>query len=149
MIVCAWEFSFIGIYRFQHDDPSSCFDTACDLCDSPDGTLRVDVVDPPGTICGEEDDTWVCVVCGFVGCGASRCNHILLHYESHLHAYAMNTVTKRVWDFAGNAGVGPDDCMLLLYACCYPQERVMSTDLSCTDQMIAPVHSTRARRARR
>ena len=23
------------------------------------------------------------------------------HYQQHLHAYAMNTETRRVWDFAG------------------------------------------------
>ena len=54
-----------------------------------------------------DDDMWVCLVCGFVGCGASRTNHIEAHYNSQLHAYAMNTVTKRVWNFAGD----PDPCV--------------------------------------
>ena len=36
-------------------------------------------------------DLWVCLLCGFIGCGSSHCNHIRQHYERHLHAYAMNT----------------------------------------------------------
>ena len=39
----------------------------------------------------EPCDLWVCLVCGFIGCGSSHCNHIRDHYERHLHAYAMNT----------------------------------------------------------
>ena len=46
-------------------------------------------------------DLWVCLVCGFVGCGESNMNHIKHHYDLSLHAYAMNTETKRVYDFAG------------------------------------------------
>ena len=39
----------------------------------------------------ESCDLWVCLVCGFIGCGSSHCNHIRDHYVRHLHAYAMNT----------------------------------------------------------
>ena len=39
----------------------------------------------------EPCDLWVCLVCGFIGCGSSHCNHIRDHYVRHLHAYAMNT----------------------------------------------------------
>ena len=50
-------------------------------------------------------DLWVCLVCGFVGCGRSHQSHIRAHYEQHLHAYAMNTGDRRVWDFAGDGWV--------------------------------------------
>jgi hypothetical protein len=32
-------------------------------------------------------------------------NHSQRHYQEHLHAYAMNTETKRVWDYAGEGYV--------------------------------------------
>jgi BRCA1-associated protein len=44
-------------------------------------------------------------VCGFVGCGRRHRAHIHAHYERHLHAYAMNTADRRVWDFAGDGWV--------------------------------------------
>lgn len=53
----------------------------------------------------DPSDTWVCLVCGYIGCGARSMNHSQLHYEEHLHAYAMNTETKRVWDYAGEGYV--------------------------------------------
>jgi hypothetical protein len=50
-------------------------------------------------------DLWICLVCGFIGCGSSNCHHIRDHYESLLHAYAMNVENGRVWDFAGDGYV--------------------------------------------
>jgi uncharacterized UBP type Zn finger protein len=37
---------------------------------------------------------WVCLVCGFIGCGRFHHNHIKAHYEEHFHTYAMNTGEK-------------------------------------------------------
>ena len=51
------------------------------------------------------DDLWVCLICGFTGCGRSNQAHIYSHYESSLHTYALNTSTKQVWDFAGDGFV--------------------------------------------
>ncbi|CAE7620676.1 ETP1, partial [Symbiodinium microadriaticum] len=91
---------------FQHDAYST--NTACELCESVDIAAAAVGIDSLDTSClpaCDEEDTWVCVVCGFVGCGILRSNHIQSHYEAHLHAYAMNTTTKRVWDFAGEGYV--------------------------------------------
>ena len=49
----------------------------------------------------DDGDLWVCMLCGFMGCGQLKSNHIREHYDKHLHAYAMNVSTKGVWDFAG------------------------------------------------
>jgi len=46
-------------------------------------------------------DLWVCLICGFPGCGPSHLNHMQEHYCSHLHAYAANVDSGRVWDFGG------------------------------------------------
>jgi hypothetical protein len=50
---------------------------------------------------GSSDDVWICLVCGFSGCGEMRLGHIREHYEQTLHVYAVNTHSRRVWDFAG------------------------------------------------
>ena len=50
-------------------------------------------------------DLWMCLVCGYVGCGLSNEFHIREHYLETLHAYVVNLDSKRVWDFAGNGYV--------------------------------------------
>ena len=47
----------------------------------------------------EPCDLWVCLVCGFIGCGSSHCDHIRTHYLTHMHAYAMNTGTYGILYF--------------------------------------------------
>jgi BRCA1-associated protein len=91
------------VCRFQHD--SFFTSTSCELCDIDNQHLRSMSGETNYFADCDDEDMWVCVVCGFVGCGASRMNHIELHYEDHLHAYAMNTTSKRVWDFAGEGYV--------------------------------------------
>jgi len=48
---------------------------------------------------------WCCLVCGFLGCSIYAQNHILHHYQETLHTYALNVVSKQVWDFAGGGYV--------------------------------------------
>ncbi len=80
--------------RFQHDSSShsSC---ECFVCGwQGDSELAA------------TSDLWVCLICGFTGCGATHGPfHIQAHYAQTLHAYAMNTENRRVWDFAGEGYV--------------------------------------------
>lgn len=98
--------------RFQHDSTSAEL-SSCFICgwqgmesipNSPQG-----VRNPSSAFSFQsfEDnrDLWVCLVCGFIGCGNLRDSHIQRHYEEHLHTYAMNTDSGRVWDFAGDGYV--------------------------------------------
>lgn len=50
-------------------------------------------------------DLWLCLICGFTGCGASHGGHIQQHYEETLHTYAQNCDSRQVWDFAGDGYV--------------------------------------------
>lgn len=54
---------------------------------------------------GEAGDLWVCLVCGYVGCGRSHCFHIRDHYVECMHTYSMNVTNRSVWDFAGGGFV--------------------------------------------
>ena len=74
------------VCRFQHDSTSEEL-SSCGICGC------------------QGDDLWVCLVCGFVGCGRSHGFHIKDHYLDYLHTYAMNVSNRCVWDFAGNGYV--------------------------------------------
>ena len=67
----------------------------------------------------EDRDVWVCLVCGFVGCGLRVTGHIERHFNEHQHAYAMNTDTRHVWDFAGGGFVH----RLAVHECNSPRQR--------------------------
>eukprot|EP01038_Epipyxis_sp_PR26KG_P013592 gene13592-18242_t len=93
------------VCRFQHDtsskDLSECF--LCGwrgrICNTLHGsTSSNSIITEPGY----DRDLWVCLICGFTGCGHSNDYHIKSHYEDTLHAYSMNTDSRCVWDFAGN-----------------------------------------------
>lgn len=93
--------------RFQHDSTSSEL-SSCFIC----GWQGIDSAPPSPTHISlsfnqheDQRDLWVCLVCGFIGCGKYRDSHIQRHYDEHLHTYAMNTESGRVWDFAGDGYV--------------------------------------------
>jgi len=77
-------------------------------------------------VCGTTENIYVCLICGVVSCGGPQCNntssdssdlniatptqglgssHARDHYNSTLHAYAFQTETQYVWDFAGDGYV--------------------------------------------
>jgi len=87
------------ICRFQHDASPLTF-TECSQCRWQNRDREAASGDGSGP-----GDLWVCLVCGFIGCGSSHEYHIRAHYETCLHAYAMNTESRRVWDFAGDGYV--------------------------------------------
>jgi uncharacterized UBP type Zn finger protein len=57
--------------------------------------------------CGATSELWVCLICGFVGCGgrvtsgsssssSSSNSHINAHHVLTLHAYALDIETQQV-----------------------------------------------------
>lgn len=60
-------------------------------------------VEQPGCrVCGEQNNLWICLICGHVGCGRYSSQHAIRHYEETNHCFAMDLTTKRVWDYAGD-----------------------------------------------
>ncbi|BEI79929.1 hypothetical protein CcaverHIS002_0104580 [Cutaneotrichosporon cavernicola] len=53
-------------------------------------------------MCDSTDDTWICVVCGSVGCGRYSKGHARRHWKDTGHQLAMELETQRVWDYRGD-----------------------------------------------
>ncbi|CCH45516.1 BRCA1-associated protein [Wickerhamomyces ciferrii] len=54
------------------------------------------------TVCGGEQNLWICLICGNIGCGRYNSKHAIQHYESTNHCFAMDISSQRVWDYAGD-----------------------------------------------
>ncbi|XP_010244864.1 PREDICTED: BRCA1-associated protein isoform X2 [Nelumbo nucifera] len=54
------------------------------------------------SICGTSDNLWICVICGFVGCGRYKEGHAIRHWKDTQHCYSLELETQRVWDYVGD-----------------------------------------------
>lgn len=91
--------------RFHHEtlrESQSC----CSVCFWQGNNSSELALATSSEITADDDtDLWVCLVCGFTGCGQYHQSHIKEHYEESLHTYAMNVGSRRVWDFSGEGFV--------------------------------------------
>lgn len=55
--------------------------------------------------CGGRNDLWMCLICGYVGCGRYTLGHAREHFDSTSHTYAIDLDSQRVWDYAGDGWV--------------------------------------------
>jgi BRCA1-associated protein len=42
---------------------------------------------------------WVCLTCGFVGCGRYSNKHSVAHFQETGHPYSLELATLRIWDY--------------------------------------------------
>ncbi|KAF8979105.1 hypothetical protein BGZ46_005816 [Entomortierella lignicola] len=56
-------------------------------------------------ICGTNENLWICLICGHIGCGRYQEKHAYHHYYETSHLYALELETQRVWDYAGDGYV--------------------------------------------
>uniref|UniRef100_A0A1I8FRV0 UBP-type domain-containing protein n=1 Tax=Macrostomum lignano TaxID=282301 RepID=A0A1I8FRV0_9PLAT len=54
------------------------------------------------SLCGDTDSLWICLICGYVGCGRYTGGHAYEHFRSTSHTFAMEVGTDRVWDYCGD-----------------------------------------------
>lgn len=55
--------------------------------------------------CDAQQDLWICLICGHVGCGRYLEGHAYEHYKLTHHTYSMQLGANRVWDYAGDSYV--------------------------------------------
>lgn len=73
-------------------------DTSCPVCrycQQPESDLEC-------LKCGATNDLWMCVICGFVGCGRYIGEHALEHYKESGHNFSIELNSQRVWDYSGD-----------------------------------------------
>jgi BRCA1-associated protein len=57
------------------------------------------------SICDCTDDLWICLICGYVGCGRYKGGHAKDHWKETAHSFALELETQYVWDYAGDMWV--------------------------------------------
>lgn len=49
--------------------------------------------------CALQETLWLCLVCGFVGCGRYSCGHAVQHFKDTNHPFSLELATLRVWSY--------------------------------------------------
>jgi BRCA1-associated protein len=57
------------------------------------------------TVCDDPEDLWICLICGYVGCGRYKKGHAKDHWKETAHNFALELETQHVWDYAGDMWV--------------------------------------------
>jgi len=50
--------------------------------------------------CALQETLWICLICGFVGCGRYSQAHAAEHFQETKHAFSLEMATLRTWDYA-------------------------------------------------
>ncbi|KAL2493483.1 zinc finger (C3HC4-type RING finger) family protein [Abeliophyllum distichum] len=53
-------------------------------------------------LCQTTENLWMCIICGFVGCGRYKEGHAITHWKETQHCYSIELETQRVWDYVGD-----------------------------------------------
>ncbi|KVH99120.1 BRCA1-associated 2 [Cynara cardunculus var. scolymus] len=53
-------------------------------------------------ICQTSENVWLCLLCGFVGCGRYKDGHAIQHWKETQHCYSLELETQRAWDYVGD-----------------------------------------------
>ncbi|EHK23925.1 uncharacterized protein TRIVIDRAFT_124034 [Trichoderma virens Gv29-8] len=57
------------------------------------------------SVCDCADDLWICLICGYLGCGRYKGGHAKDHWKDTAHCFALELETQHVWDYAGDMWV--------------------------------------------
>ncbi|XP_062149271.1 BRAP2 RING ZnF UBP domain-containing protein 1-like isoform X3 [Alnus glutinosa] len=60
---------------------------------------------PTCSVCGTLENLWVCMICGFVGCGRYTEGHAMRHWMDTQHCYTLDMQTQKIWDYVGSVYV--------------------------------------------
>lgn len=57
------------------------------------------------SVCHAEDNLWLCLICGNIGCGRYDGAHAFDHFKQTAHSFTMDLSSQRVWDYIGDGYV--------------------------------------------
>ncbi|CAI0542831.1 unnamed protein product [Linum tenue] len=57
---------------------------------------------PTCAVCDTLENLWVCLLCGFVGCGRYKEGHAVRHWKRTEHQYSLDLRTQQIWDYVGD-----------------------------------------------
>ncbi|EOY31123.1 Brca1-associated protein, putative [Theobroma cacao] len=72
--------------------------TVCRFCQQQDEK-------PACSICGSLENLWVCLICGFMGCGRYKEGHAVRHWKDTQHCYSLELISQQIWDYVGDGYV--------------------------------------------
>lgn len=49
--------------------------------------------------CALQETLWICLTCGFIGCGRYSQGHAANHFTESQHAFSLEMATLRIWDY--------------------------------------------------
>nr|XP_023867673.1 BRCA1-associated protein-like isoform X2 [Salvelinus alpinus] len=90
--LCNHSFHSLCLQRWED---ASC--PVCRYCQTPEPVEENKCFE-----CGVQENLWICLICGHIGCGRYISRHAYKHFEETQHTYAMQLTNHRVWDYAGD-----------------------------------------------
>ncbi|KTW25939.1 hypothetical protein T552_03213 [Pneumocystis carinii B80] len=57
------------------------------------------------SVCDSQENLWICLICGHIGCGRYDLAHAYDHHINTGHCYVMDMETERIWDYVGDCYV--------------------------------------------
>ncbi|KAI3448247.1 hypothetical protein Pfo_004912 [Paulownia fortunei] len=67
----------------------------CRLCQQQDEK-------PACAVCGTFKNLWICLICGFVGCGRYEKGHASGHWSDKQHHFSLELEKQQIWDYVGD-----------------------------------------------
>lgn len=49
--------------------------------------------------CGTQNNLWICLICGAIGCDRYYLGHAVEHFQLTYHRYSMDMTHERIWDY--------------------------------------------------
>ncbi|KAH7659851.1 BRCA1-associated protein [Dioscorea alata] len=80
---------------------SKWFNSCCLVCQF----LQEHTLKATCSTCHTSEHLWICLICGFVGCGRYKEGHARDHWGDTHHCYALDPHAQRIWDYVGDTYV--------------------------------------------
>uniref|UniRef100_A0A0D3G0X9 UBP-type domain-containing protein n=1 Tax=Oryza barthii TaxID=65489 RepID=A0A0D3G0X9_9ORYZ len=88
-------------HSFQCSCVSMWVNSSCPVCQFCQKQSK----NPTCSVCQTSGNLWICIICGFVGCGRYEEGHAIRHWKETQHCYSLDLETQRVWDYVGDSYV--------------------------------------------